>query len=61
MPILACIYETLRYYSPFPKEYSECTTLYFCEHDLHFTKKADALQRYMRRCELVSTCPAEIS
>jgi len=41
------------YYSPFPKEYADCDTLYFCEYDLHFVKRRDALQRYMKRCELV--------
>jgi len=41
------------YYSPFPKEYADCDTLYFCEYDLHFVKKADALRRYMRRCEVM--------
>ena len=49
-----------RYYSPFPKDYAECDTLYFCEFDLHFVKKREALQRYMRRNELVCspTVPA---
>ena len=32
-----------RYYSPFPKEYDTCDTLYFCEFDLHFVKKPEAL------------------
>lgn len=41
------------YYSPFPKEYIGCDTLYFCEYDLHFVKRPEALQRYIRRCELV--------
>ena len=41
------------YFSPFPKEYSSCDTLYFCEYDLHFTKKPEALQRYLRRSQLV--------
>lgn len=42
-----------RYYSPFPKEYADCKILYFCEYDLHFTKKPEALQRYIKRCEPV--------
>jgi len=41
------------YFSPFPKEYANCDTLYFCEYDLHFTKRPEALQRYMRRSQLV--------
>ena len=41
------------YFSPFPKEYTKCDTLFFCEYDLHFTKRPEALQRYMRRCQLV--------
>ena len=41
------------YFSPFPKEYGDCDVLYFCEYDLHFTKKPSALQRYMKRCQLV--------
>ena len=42
-----------RYYSPFPKEYDTCDTLYFCDFDLHFVKRRNALARYMKRCELV--------
>jgi histone acetyltransferase MYST1 len=42
-----------RYFSPLPKEYEQCDTLYVCEYDLHFTKKPEALRRYMKRCELV--------
>ena len=41
------------YYSPFPKGYADCDTLYFCEFDLHFVKRRNALARYMKRCELV--------
>ena len=37
------------YYSPFPKGYADCDTLYFCEFDLHFVKRKDALARYMKR------------
>lgn len=40
------------YYSPFPQDYAASGTLYFCEFDLHFVKKKESLQRYMRRCEL---------
>ena len=39
------------YFSPFPKEYSECDTLYFCEYDLHFCRSRDALIRYQKRKE----------
>ena len=42
-----------RYYSPFPKEYETADTLYFCEYDLHFTRRPESLQRYMRRCQVV--------
>ncbi|KAL3919501.1 MAG: hypothetical protein SGPRY_005609 [Prymnesium sp.] len=37
------------YYSPFPKGYAECDTLFFCEFDLHFVKSKEALLRYLRR------------
>ena len=37
------------YYSPFPKGYADCDTLYFCEFDLHFVKRKEALARYMKR------------
>ena len=50
-----------RYYSPFPKDYAECDTLYFCEFDLHFVKKREALQRYMQRNELASARRPEIA
>lgn len=40
------------YFSPFPKEYSECDTLFFCEFDLHFVKSREALHRYLRRNDL---------
>ena len=36
-----------RYFSPFPSEYKECSTLYFCEYDLHFVKHREALHRYV--------------
>ena len=36
------------YFSPFPKEYSECDTLYFCEYDLHFCRSRDAVIRFGR-------------
>ena len=29
------------YYSPFPKGYADCDTLYFCEFDLHFVKRRE--------------------
>ena len=41
------------YYSPFPKGYADCDTLYFCEFDLHFVKRREALARYMKRCDTV--------
>jgi len=37
------------YFSPFPKDYADCDTLYFCEFDLHFVKSHAALERYLRR------------
>merc|ERR1711998_474327 len=40
------------YFSPFPKGFSECDTLYFCEFDLHFVKTRQALQRYLRRNDI---------
>jgi histone acetyltransferase MYST1 len=41
------------YYSPFPKDYADCDTLYFGEFDLHFVKRREALARYMKRCDTV--------
>lgn len=41
------------YYSPFPREYAGCATLFFCEYDLHFMKRREALQRYLKRCEIM--------
>lgn len=41
------------YYSPFPREYADCDTLYFCEYDLHFCKRRDSLLRYIKRCSVV--------
>ena len=36
------------YYSPFPKGYADCDTLYFCEFDLHFVKR--------REVEIIAEC-----
>jgi len=40
------------YYSPFPAEYANCTTLYFCEFCLKFHRSNDALKRHSKRCIL---------
>ena len=49
------------YFSPFPKIYCECDTLYFCETDLHFTRSRAALERcdyiYTRRAHGLSPAP----
>lgn len=40
------------YYSPFPGDYSNYSTLYFCEFCLKFVRSKDALQRHCNRCVL---------
>lgn len=40
------------YYSPFPPEYADYSTLYFCEFCLKFMRSPEALQRHCDRCIL---------
>lgn len=40
------------YFSPFPKEYSDCNKLFFCEFCLSFVKRKEQLARHMRKCDL---------
>lgn len=40
------------YYSPFPGDYSNYSTLYFCEFCLKFVRSKEALQRHCNRCVL---------
>lgn len=40
------------YYSPFPGDYGNYHTLYFCEFCLKFVRSTDALQRHCDRCVL---------
>lgn len=40
------------YYSPFPGDYGNYHTLYFCEFCLKFVRSKDALQRHCNRCIL---------
>lgn len=40
------------YFSPFPKEYANCDTLYWCEYDLAYFARREHLERYVRtRCK----------
>ncbi|KAJ1625421.1 acyl-CoA N-acyltransferase [Pavlovales sp. CCMP2436] len=40
------------YFSPFPKEYANCDTLYWCEYDLSYFARREHLERYVRtRCK----------
>jgi len=42
------------YFSPFPKEYSNIDTLYWCEYDLTYFARREQLERYMKtRCKRV--------
>lgn len=40
------------YYSPFPPEYSQYSTLFFCQFCLKFVRSPGALQRHVDRCQL---------
>ena len=41
-----------RYFSPFPDEYANSQTLYFCEFTLEFFKRKEQLQRHLRKVEV---------
>eukprot|EP00164_Ancoracysta_twista_P006580 GFYU01009186.1.p1 GENE.GFYU01009186.1~~GFYU01009186.1.p1 ORF type:complete len:462 (+),score=129.02 GFYU01009186.1:39-1388(+) len=40
------------YFSPFPKEYVNCDTLFFCEFCLKFFKRRESLVRHAKKCDL---------
>jgi len=41
------------YFSPFPKEYNNCSRMYFCEFDFAFFKTKRQLQRHMSKVKML--------
>lgn len=41
------------YFSPYPPEFNDCSTLYICEFTLEFFKRKEQLQRHLRKVDML--------
>ena len=46
----------IRYFSPYPEEFSKCNKLFMCEFCLKYFRKSKTLERHKGKCEWRCVC-----